>query len=273
MDANKYYRNIPKVDSIMENEKLKELLDITSRELVLDYARNATEELRMFINDNPNNEEEINAEIKNIINKISLQVHKLLTYNMKKVVNGTGTILHTNLGRAPISKEAAERAKNIVTGYSNLEFDLELGKRGSRYSHFEKIISRITGAEAAIAVNNNAAAVLLILSSLAKDKEIIVSRGELVEIGGSFRIPDVMKQSGGILVEVGTTNKTHLHDYEEKITSETAALLKVHTSNYKIVGFTEGVSIEELSDLGKNITFLLLKISGAECWQTLAIMV
>ncbi|MFA6982530.1 MAG: L-seryl-tRNA(Sec) selenium transferase [Sedimentibacter sp.] len=263
MDANKYYRNIPKVDSIMENEKLKELLDITSRELVLDYARNATEELRMFINDNPNNEEEINAEIKNIINKISLQVHKLLTYNMKKVVNGTGTILHTNLGRAPISKEAAERAKNIVTGYSNLEFDLELGKRGSRYSHFEKIISRITGAEAAIAVNNNAAAVLLILSSLAKDKEIIVSRGELVEIGGSFRIPDVMKQSGGILVEVGTTNKTHLHDYEEKITSETAALLKVHTSNYKIVGFTEGVSIEELSDLGKKYNIPVIEDIGS----------
>lgn len=263
MDANKYYRNIPKVDSIMENEKLKELLDITSRELVLDYARNATEELRMFINDNPNNEEEINAEIKNIINKISLQVHKLLTYNMKKVVNGTGTILHTNLGRAPISKEAAERAKNIVTGYSNLEFDLELGKRGSRYSHFEKIISRITGAEAAIAVNNNAAAVLLILSSLAKDKEIIVSRGELVEIGGSFRVPDVMKQSGGILVEVGTTNKTHLHDYEEKITSETAALLKVHTSNYKIVGFTEGVSIEELSDLGKKYNIPVIEDIGS----------
>ena len=263
MDANKYYRNIPKVDSIMENEKLKELLDITSRELVLDYARNATEELRMFINDNPNNEEEINAEIKKIINKISLQVHKLLTYNMKKVVNGTGTILHTNLGRAPISKEAAERAKNIVTGYSNLEFDLELGKRGSRYSHFEKIISRITGAEAAIAVNNNAAAVLLILSSLAKDKEIIVSRGELVEIGGSFRIPDVMKQSGGILVEVGTTNKTHLHDYEEKITSQTAALLKVHTSNYKIVGFTEGVSIEELSDLGKKYNIPVIEDIGS----------
>ena len=262
MDANKYYRNIPKVDSIMENGKIKELLDITSRELVLDCARKATEDLRIFINDKPN-EDEINAEINNIINKIALQVHKLLTYNMKKVVNGTGTILHTNLGRAPISKEAAERAKNIVTGYSNLEFDLEHGKRGSRYSHFEKIITRITGAEAAIAVNNNAAAVLLILSSLAKDKEVIVSRGELVEIGGSFRVPDVMKQSGGILVEVGTTNKTHLHDYEENISSETAALLKVHTSNYKIVGFTEGVSIEELSELGKKYNIPVIEDIGS----------
>jgi L-seryl-tRNA(Sec) selenium transferase len=182
---------------------------------------------------------------------------------MKKVVNGTGTILHTNLGRAPISKEAAKRAMDIVTGYSNLEFDLELGKRGSRYSHFEKIISKITGAEAAMAVNNNAAAVLLILSSLAKDKEVIVSRGELVEIGGSFRIPDVMKQSGVNLIEVGTTNKTRLHDYEEKISSETAALLKVHTSNYKIVGFAESVSVEELSDLGKKYNIPVIEDIGS----------
>jgi L-seryl-tRNA(Ser) seleniumtransferase len=182
---------------------------------------------------------------------------------MKKVVNGTGTILHTNLGRAPISKDAAKRAMDIVTGYSNLEFDLESGKRGSRYSHFEKIISKITGAEAAMAVNNNAAAVLLILSSLAKDKDVIVSRGELVEIGGSFRIPDVMKQSGVNLIEVGTTNKTRLHDYEEKISSETAALLKVHTSNYKIVGFTESVLVEELSDLGKKYSIPVIEDIGS----------
>jgi L-seryl-tRNA(Ser) seleniumtransferase len=263
MDINKYYRNIPKVDSIMENEKLKELLDITSREVVLECARKATEDIRAFINDNPNDENKICSQIENIINNITLQVHKLSTYNMKKVVNGTGTILHTNLGRAPISKEAAERASNIVTGYSNLEFDLESGIRGSRYSHFEKIISRITGAEAALAVNNNAAAVLLILSSLAKDKEVIVSRGELVEIGGSFRVPDVMKQSGGKLVEVGTTNKTHLNDYEERISSETAALLKVHTSNYKIVGFTESVSIEELSDLGRKYNIPVIEDIGS----------
>ncbi len=263
MDANKYYRNIPKVDSIMENEKIKELLKITSRESVLECARRATEELRIFINDNPNNEEKINVEIKNIINKITSLVHNLLAFNMKKVVNGTGTILHTNLGRAPISKDAAKRAMDIVTGYSNLEFDLESGKRGSRYSHFEKIISKIAGAEAAMAVNNNAAAVLLILSSLAKDKDVIVSRGELVEIGGSFRIPDVMKQSGVNLIEVGTTNKTRLHDYEEKISSETAALLKVHTSNYKIVGFAESVSVEELSDLGKKYNIPVIEDIGS----------
>ena len=263
MDVNKYYRNIPKVDSIMENKKIKELLDITSRDLVLDCVRKATEDLRIFINNNTNNEDIINEEIKNIINKITSEVHKFTSYNMKRVINGTGTILHTNLGRAVISTQAAERVKNIVTGYSNLEYDLEQGKRGSRYSHFEKIICRITGAEASIAVNNNAAAVLLILSSLAKDKEVIVSRGELVEIGGSFRVPDVMMQSGSSLVEVGTTNKTHLYDYEAKISSETAALLKVHTSNYKIVGFAESVSIEELSALGKKYGIPIIEDIGS----------
>lgn len=263
MDVNKFYRNIPKMDIIMDNDKIKELLHITSRELVLDCARKATEDLRTIINNNQSNENKINEEIKNIINKIILEVHKITSYNMKRVINGTGTILHTNLGRAVISEQAAERVKNIVTGYSNLEFDLEEGKRGSRYSHFEKIICRITGAEAAIAVNNNAAAVLLILSSMAKDREVIVSRGELVEIGGSFRVPDVMKQSGSNLVEVGTTNKTHLYDYEEKISSETAALLKVHTSNYKIVGFTESVSIKELSDLGKKYNIPVIEDIGS----------
>ena len=263
MDVNKYYRNIPKVDSLMENEKIKELSDSTGRDLVLDCVRKATEDLRTFINNNPDNENTINEEIKNIINKIVSEVQKLTDYNMKRVINGTGTILHTNLGRAVISKQAAERIKNIVTGYSNLEFDLVQGKRGSRYSHFENIVCRITGAEAAIAVNNNAAAVLLILSSLAKDKDVIVSRGELVEIGGSFRVPDVMKQSGSNLVEVGTTNKTHLYDYEAKISSETAALLKVHTSNYKIVGFTESVSIEELSALSKKYGIPVIEDIGS----------
>ncbi len=263
MDGNKYYRNIPKVDSILENEKIKDLLKVTSRELVVDCIREATEDLRTLINGNPDDEDKINEEIKNIVENITLKADRLINYNMKKVINGTGTILHTNLGRAPISKKAAGRAMNIVTGYSNLEFDLEEGKRGSRYSHFENIIARITGAEAALAVNNNAAAVLLILSALAKGKEVIVSRGELVEIGGSFRVPDVMKQSGGILVEVGTTNKTHLSDYEERITPDTAALLKVHTSNYKIVGFTESVSIEDLSALSNKYNIPLIEDIGS----------
>jgi len=143
-----------------------------------------------------------------------------------------------------------ERVVEIASEYSNLEYDLEQGKRGSRYSHIEDIICRITGAEAALVVNNNASAVMLILSTLAKNKEVIVSRGELVEIGGSFRVPEVMEQSGGKLVDVGTTNKTHLWDYETAIGEDTSVLLKVHTSNYRIVGFTESVSIEELVKLG-----------------------
>jgi L-seryl-tRNA(Ser) seleniumtransferase len=263
MDLNKYYRNIPKVDSLMENEKIVGLLNITTRELVLECVRKATEDIRIHINNNHNDEDLINAEIKNITDKIIKDVHKLLSYNMKRVINATGTILHTNLGRAVISHDAAKRLNDIVTGYSNLEYDLEEGNRGSRYSHFENIVCKITGAEAAIAVNNNAAAVLLILSSMAKDKEVIVSRGELVEIGGSFRVPDVMVQSGAKLVEVGTTNKTHLYDYEQNITAETAALLKVHTSNYKIVGFTENVTIEELSYLGKKHNIPVIEDIGS----------
>src|SRR5699024_1595369 len=148
---------------------------------------------------------------------------------------------------SPMNMEIMENINEIATNYSNLEYDLEKGNRGSRYSHVEDIIKEITGAEDALVVNNNAAAVLLILSTMAKDKEVIVSRGELIEIGGSFRIPDVMEQSQAKLVEVGTTNMTHLSDYENAINEETGALLKVHTSNYRILGFTSGVEAEEMN--------------------------
>jgi len=248
MDKKKYYRSIPKVDTLMETDEIKILSENCSREYVLESVRKVTEDLREYINVS-DSEENINKRIETIIDDISKDVKQFTSFNMKRVINGTGTILHTNLGRAVISNDAAERLKNLVTGYSNLEYDLEAGERGSRYSHFEKIITKITGAESAMAVNNNAAAVLLILSALAKDKEVVVSRGELVEIGGSFRVPDVMAQSGSKLVEVGTTNKTHLYDYENAISDETAALLKVHTSNYKIVGFTESVPVEEIAKL------------------------
>lgn len=254
MEKNKFYRYIPKVDNLMETDEIKRLCEDVSRDYVRDSVRKVTENLRVFIN-NSDSEEEIISKIKNIIYDIRSEVKTYNTHHMKRVINATGTILHTNLGRAIISTKTADRIKELVTGYSNLEYDLESGVRGSRYSHFENIICKITGAEAAMAVNNNAAAVLLILSALAKDKEVVVSRGELVEIGGSFRVPDVMLQSGGKLVEVGTTNKTHLYDYENAINEETAALLKVHTSNYRIVGFTESVSLEELCELShkKNI--------------------
>lgn len=248
MDKNKYYRLIPKIDILMESDEIKNLCSGISREYVLESVRKVTENLREFIN-NSDDETEIEKKINNVTGEVKKEVDSYSSFNMKRVVNGTGTILHTNLGRAVISKNAADRIQNLVTGYSNLEYDLEEGVRGSRYSHFENIVTKITGAESAMAVNNNAAAVLLILSALCKDKEVVVSRGELVEIGGSFRVPEVMAQSGCRLVDVGTTNKTHLYDYENAINDETKALLKVHTSNYRIVGFTESVAVEELAEL------------------------
>ncbi len=265
MDKNAFLRKIPKVDLLIEYEEIKELINNNDRELVVDIIREKTEELRNFIltSDSSISEDEISKKIDNLIDDISIKVGKITRLNVRKVINATGTILHTNLGRAVISEKIANRLKEIVTGYSNLEYDIEAGERGERYSHFEDIVCRITGAEAAMAVNNNAAAVMLILSTIAKDKEVIVSRGELVEIGGSFRVPDVMLQSGSKLVEIGTTNKTHLRDYENAINEETNAILKVHTSNYKIVGFTEDVSIKELSELSKKYSIPLIEDIGS----------
>lgn len=262
MEKNKFYRLIPKVDILMESDEIRNLYKDLNRDYVLESVRKITDNLREFIN-NCDNDKEILLKIENITEDIKKDVEGYSSYRMRRVVNGTGTILHTNLGRAIISNKAANRIQHLVTGYSNLEYDLESGKRGSRYSHFEKIITKITGAEAAMAVNNNAAAVLLILSALTKEKEVVVSRGELVEIGGSFRVPDVMAQSGGKLIEVGTTNKTHLYDYENAINEETAALLKVHTSNYRIVGFTESVTVEELAGLAHKYDIPVIEDIGS----------
>ena len=250
MNKNLLYRSIPKVDVLLENQAIQEMIERYSRDSVMEAIRAEMNNLRAFIG-GCDEEDKAQEQIALLVSHIGDAVEKMHTPNMKKVINGTGTILHTNLGRAPISREHMRKAFDIVTGYSNLEYNLEKGRRGERYSHFEKLLCKITGAEAAMAVNNNASSVLLILSSLAKGGEVIVSRGELIEIGGKFRIPDVMTQSGATLVEVGTTNKTHVSDYEENITEETKALLKVHTSNYKIVGFTESVGIDELMPIAK----------------------
>ena len=170
--------------------------------------------------------------------------------SLRPVINATGIVLHTNLGRARLSDAAVEAIHSVAQDYNTLEYNLEKGSRGSRYSHVEKLIAKLTGTEAAMVVNNNAAAVMLVLSTMTKGKEVITSRGELVEIGGAFRVPEIMQQSGGTLVEVGTTNKTHLSDYQNAITENTGALLKVHTSNFKIMGFCEEVSLEEMVELG-----------------------
>ena len=250
MNKNTLFRNIPKVDVLLEKIEIVKLIEKYHRDVVVDVIREEIDKLRNFIKEN-DDIDLIEDKINNLVENITLSVKKVYSYNLRKVINGTGTILHTNLGRAIISKKHANYLSDVVTSYSNLEYNLEEGKRGERYSHFEKLICKITGAESAMAVNNNAAAVMLVLSSMAENKEVIVSRGELVEVGGKFRIPDVMKRSNAHLVEIGTTNKTHLEDYEDAITENTGVLLKVHTSNFKILGFTESVSIDELCKLGR----------------------
>ena len=262
MNKNMLFRNIPKVDVLLENDSVQTMIRLYSRDTVVEAIREETEALRHFIKEC---EEEAEAlrRIENLIPNIERHVVRLHTPDMRPVINGTGTILHTNLGRAPISQEHMEYVASVATGYSNLEYDLEEGKRGERYSHFEELLCKITGAEAAMAVNNNAASVMLILSTLGKGKEVVVSRGELVEIGGKFRVPDVMEQSGAKLVEVGTTNKTHFSDYESAITEETSALLKVHTSNYRIVGFTDTVPIADLVPLGEKYDIPVVEDLGS----------
>ncbi len=262
MNKNLLYRSIPKVDILLEKEEIQNAIEEYGREIVMEAIREEMEGLRAYIG-TCEDEKAALDKIESLTEQILRYVKKVNTPNMRMVINGTGTILHTNLGRAPISQGHMAKLSNIVTGYSNLEYNLEAGKRGERYSHFEELLCRLTGAEAAMAVNNNAAAVMLILSSMAKGGEVVVSRGELVEIGGKFRIPDVMEQSGATLVEVGTTNKTHYSDYEDAITEETKALLKVHTSNYRIVGFTDTVTIADLAPLAKERELPLIEDLGS----------
>lgn len=215
--------------------------------------QNELEKIRQEILHNKWQEKIVSRE--EYINYLFKQVTKsceiITNFSLKRVINATGTILHTNLGRARLSKQAIEHVVDVAANYSNLEYNLSEAKRGSRHDIVENLLKEITGAESAMVVNNNAAAVYLILRTLAKDKEVIVSRGQLVEIGGSFRISAIMEESGAHLVEVGTTNKTHLYDYEQAITENTAMILKVHTSNFKTIGFTESVPTEALTKLTK----------------------
>lgn len=242
------YRNLPKMDTLLQADSLQELRAKTPYPVFLSATRDALEQLRALIREN-NDEEQLQSEIRNIENRIAKNCKDLLDPHLIPVINATGVVLHTNLGRAVMDEEALLSMRHVACGYSNLEYDLEKGERGSRYDHLIEKLRIITGAEDAMVVNNNAAAVLLVLSTLAKGKEVITSRGELIEIGGSFRIPAVMEQSGARLKEVGTTNKTHPSDYRNALCEDTGALLRVHTSNYRVIGFTDAVTVPELVEI------------------------
>ncbi|AZV47018.1 L-seryl-tRNA(Sec) selenium transferase [Nautilia sp. PV-1] len=235
------FRQIPKVD------KIEKILSHIPKKVLIPIIQQTLENIRNGIKNGKITE--INE--KSIIKEIEKKANDILSPSIVNVINATGITVHTNLGRSLIDPEIFDYAKERSTHYCNLEYDLEKGKRGDRYHHSAKILSHLFGSESALIVNNNAAAVFLILNTFAKDKEAIVSRGELVEIGGSFRVPEVMKASGAKLVEVGTTNKTKIKDYEEAITENTSMLMKVHKSNYSIEGFSAEATLEEIISLSK----------------------
>jgi L-seryl-tRNA(Ser) seleniumtransferase len=260
-DKQSLLRKLPSVDQLFKNESLKEHLESFPKTFTLKAVRKTIESCREAIIAGDLE----NVDIDKILSDVRLNLDEISKPNLQPVINATGIVIHTNLGRAPLPKKVLENVVKIAEGYSNLEYDIEKGQRGKRYSHIKELIQEITGAEDCLVVNNNAAAVLLCLSSIAKGKEVIVSRGELIEIGGAFRIPDVMVQSGAILKEVGATNKTHLHDYENAINENTGLLLKAHRSNFRISGFTSDVSVEELTELGKKFDLPSMYDLGSGC--------
>ena len=263
MNKTELFSKLPSVDEVMESEEIRYLLKEFPRKLVVEFAREAISNKRKEILKLNDSSKEPYIDIKNIIEYTINKTKLEYSLSLKNVINATGTVIHTNLGRSLLSEDIKDEVWNLSSRYSNLEYNLEKGERGSRYSHIINIIKRLTNAEDVLIVNNNAAAVLLVLNTLSKDGEAIVSRGELVEVGGSFRIPSIMELSGSKLVEVGSTNKTHLFDYEDYINENTKVLMKVHTSNYKIMGFTESVSIEKLSKLGKKYNIPVVEDLGS----------
>lgn len=263
MNKKELFSNLPSVDEVIGNKEIENLLKEYPRNLVVEFTRESIENKRKEIIELSDISNGFHIDIKNIIEYVVNKTKLEYSLSLKKVINGTGTVIHTNLGRSLLSEEIKDEVWKLSSKYSNLEYNLEQGERGSRYSHITDIIKRLTNAEDVLIVNNNAAAVLLVLNTLSKDGEAIVSRGELVEVGGSFRIPSIMKLSGAKLIEVGSTNKTHLLDYEECINENTKVLMKVHTSNYKIMGFTESVSIDKLSSLGDKYNIPVVEDLGS----------
>jgi len=254
-------RKIPKVDKLIADPAFRTVREQYPAKAVLKASRTILENIRTEIRSGcfvPGS-----LEIPVIAARVAAELKADSASSLRRVVNATGTVIHTNLGRSPLPEKIWQQLAETALHYSNLEFDGQSGERGDRYSHVEPLICELTGAEAALVVNNNAAALLLALSSLAKGGEVIVSRGELVEIGGSFRIPDIMTQSGAILCEVGTTNRTHLKDYQNALTPRSALLLKVSCSNFAMVGFTAEVSPKELAELGKEAGLPVMVDAGS----------
>ena len=259
----KHLKLLPGVDHILDKAKANSLFNDIPKSVIIKSVRSVIAKLRESILDNNKNFSDPDLTDASILSDLEKLVQEDMRPNLKRVINATGVVVHTNLGRSLLAKAALKNIVDIAGGYSNLEFDLLNGKRGSRYSLVENILCEISGAESAMVVNNNAGAVFLSLNTVAKQKEVIVSRGELVEIGGSFRIPDVMEKSGVILKEVGTTNRTHLEDYENAISENTGLLLKVHTSNYSVLGFTAAVSLEEMVALGNKSRLPVMEDLGS----------
>ncbi len=262
IDINLIMRSLPSVDSLLNKQFINDSIEIVGREKTIVYIREILDDLRKSIKNNKFDNKSISINeyiMRNLENKINLYKNNSLL----KTINATGVVIHTNLGRSPISSDVINSSVDTIKNYSNLEFDIESGRRGSRHTYLKDLLVELTGAEDAIIVNNNAAAVLLILSTFAKNKEVVVSRGELVEIGGSFRVPDVMSQGQANLVEVGTTNKTHAFDYENAINENTALLMKIHTSNFKITGFTKSLQIKDLKEIAAKHNIIVVDDLGS----------
>jgi L-seryl-tRNA(Ser) seleniumtransferase len=257
-------RQIPSVDELLMQPRLAGLTKRVDRNLVVEVARAVLADLRGRIAEDLN-WTAISLDGASVEELISAQVEKILSRSLQPVINATGVILHTNLGRAPLPESVVDEFRRSATQYSNLEYDLEAGSRGKRDVHTGELLTRLTGAEAAIVVNNCAAAVLVTLAALARGGEVVVSRGELIEIGDGFRIPEIMEQSGAILREVGTTNRTHLADYENAINEKTRVLLRVHPSNFKVTGFTDKPTLEELVALSRRSGRPLVEDLGSGC--------
>jgi len=263
------FRKIPAVDKLLSSTRILEVSRGLPRRLLHESLDEILSELRTAIR-TEDDFDPARLDPDAITAAAAAKAEARAEASLQTVVNATGVVIHTNLGRSLLSEKILDKFREVATRYSNLEYNLQSGGRGSRYVHVEGILKELTGAEAALVVNNNAAAVFIALETLARGRQVLVSRGQLIEIGGSFRIPDVMARSGAVMVEVGTTNKTHLRDYQDAINPETALLLKVHTSNFKVVGFTEEVHLSELVSLGKQHGIPVMEDLGSGCLVDLA---